>query len=389
MYTKPNHLLTACLLLIVMIVVACTPQATPQATPSMPLTAALKELSGTVGIKQPGSANFSPATAGTELQTNGSIQTGEDGRVRLDLSTGTIIRVAPSSLFTLTSNQPNNGSLSTQLNLSNGGIFIILNGGNASVNTPSGVASVRGSYLSVFVDPSTQTVTVTCLEGHCSAGNSAGNTDFGTGQAVTLFTCTAGQCTVPSVGPMTPEEFQFWLDNNPDIQNIPGLFATMTAAVSTQPPATSAPATEPPSTEAPTTACLTNLQGPSGNSNSDPVGPIHFSWDAKDGASQYKLSIHYPNGATNSFYIDQTNITRYLESMPSGGNYSWDITAYDSSGNPICQTGQTAFAKTSYETPIPPHKVACTIYNAQWDFPNKPCYCNYQMPNLPPYCQGG
>ncbi len=41
---------------------------------------------------------------------------------------------------------------------------------------------------------------------------------------------------------MTPQEFQDWLDNNPDLQQIPGLFATMTALVSTQPSATEPPA---------------------------------------------------------------------------------------------------------------------------------------------------
>jgi len=87
-----------------------------------------------------------------ELQLNGSIQTGDDGRARLDLTSGTIIRVAPASLFTFTSNQPSNGSLSTQINLNLGGLFIILSGGNANVIRPRG-SLVRGSYLSVYVGP--------------------------------------------------------------------------------------------------------------------------------------------------------------------------------------------------------------------------------------------
>ena len=155
MFARYNRFFVSLILFIVTILTACQPKTTPQPSPALSLTATVKEVTGTVTIKQPGASDFSPASVGTELQPNGSIQTGDNSRARLDLSTGTIIRVAPSSLFTLTSNQPSNGSLSTQLKLNVGSIFIILNGGNASVNTPSGVASVRGSYLSVYVDPST------------------------------------------------------------------------------------------------------------------------------------------------------------------------------------------------------------------------------------------
>ena len=321
-----------------------TPSATLQPSPAMPLTATVKELTGKVSIKQPGANDFSAAALGMELQVGGSIETHEDGHARLDLSTGTIIRIAPSSTFTLTSNQPSNGSLSTQLQLIAGEIFVILKGGNASVNTPSGVASVRGSYLSVYIDPSTQTVIVTCLEGSCSAGNSAGNTDFGTGQEVTLFTCTAGQCTVPGVGPMTPQQFQDWLDNNPDLQQIPGLFATMTAVAANQP-----------SGSGPGSGTCLNITSPTGGSSFDPSGRVTFAWDGRSDAVRYRLSIHYPNGATASFYTDSTSITRYLESMAAGGTYSWDVSPLDGTGNPICTTNESTFTKQQYDTPVPHH----------------------------------
>jgi len=341
----------------VLLLSACQPQPTPQPTSALSLTATLKEIAGTVTIKQPGASDFSTASIGMELQPNGSIQTGDNSRARLDLSTGTIIRVAPSSLFTLTSNQPSKGSLSTQLNLNAGLIFIILNGGNTNVNTPSGVATVRGSYLSVYVDPTTQTVVVTCLEGHCGASNSAGSVDFGTGQETTLFSCTAGVCTVPNVGPMTPQEFQDWLDNNPDLQQqIPGLFATMTALVSTQASTTEPQATETPAaTSAPTSAICLNIISPNTDSNFDPTGPVTFAWNGRSDASKYRLTIHYPNGATASFYTDSTSIIRYMESMPAAGSYTWDVTAFDNSGNAICTTGESAFTKSEYDTPVPRH----------------------------------
>jgi hypothetical protein len=155
---------------------------------------------------------------------------------------------------------------------------------------------------------------------------------------------------------MTPEDFQRWLDNSPDIQQISGLFATLTAIASTEPPATEPPATEAPTTPPPATEpplCLNNLN-PVTDSNFNPAGTVKFSWDAKEGASQYKLSIHFPNGVTASFYTSDTSLTRYLESMPAGGSYSWDVTALDGSGNPICQTGESTFTKPKLETSVPP-----------------------------------
>ena len=291
MFTKRHCFFISLTLVSIVLLTACQRKSTSQPTPASSLTATVKEITGTVTIQQPGASSFSTASIGTELQVNGSVKTGDDGRVRLDLSTGTIIRVAPSSLFTLTSNQPSNGSLSTQLNLNAGGIFIILNGGNASVNTPSGVASVRGSYLSVYIDPSTQNIVVTCLEGHCGASNSAGSVDFGTGQEVTLFTCTAGQCTVPGVGPMTPEEFQYWLDNNPDLlQQLPGLAATMTALVSTQPSTTETPVAAT-FTPVPESASCLNITSPTTDSTLNPTGTGDIRVGRKNGCGQ--ISAHH------------------------------------------------------------------------------------------------
>lgn len=86
-------------LAIVLVLAACKPKA--EATP---LSAALSELTGTVDTKRAGEETFSPASADTVLEVNGQVQTGDDGRVRLDLSSGTIIRVGPSTFFTLTGN---------------------------------------------------------------------------------------------------------------------------------------------------------------------------------------------------------------------------------------------------------------------------------------------
>ncbi|HRQ24769.1 MAG TPA: FecR domain-containing protein, partial [Anaerolineales bacterium] len=196
------------------------------------LSAALSELSGTVDTKLAGQEDFIPASADTILDVNGQVQTGNDGRVRLDLSSGTIIRVGPSSFFTLTANDEVEGGLATRIRLEVGKIFIILNGGSADVETPSGVASVRGSYMKVEVDPVTFDIYITCLEGDCSASNPAGTVNFTNGEKVILFhrDPVTGNWTAPNVEPMTPEEFQEWLDNNPEARELfDQAMATMTA----------------------------------------------------------------------------------------------------------------------------------------------------------------
>ncbi len=198
-----------------LLVSACAPAA-PEAGP---LTGKLSELSGTVDGKLAGQSDFAPVKADDILQVNDQVQTGVDGRLRVDLSSGTILRVAPSSLFTLVSNEPVEGGLATKLKLELGRIYVILSGGSMDVDTPSGVASVVGSWMMVEIDPLTQDVTITCLEGDCSAGG----IDFTDGQKVTLFAYDpeTGEYRPPLLEDMTGEDFQQWLEENPEAAQIP------------------------------------------------------------------------------------------------------------------------------------------------------------------------
>ncbi len=342
------------------------------------VTASLSELQGQVGIKQPGATDFSPASSGLNLQVGGQIQTGDDGHVRLDLSTGTILRISPSSLFTLVSNQPVSGGLATQLELTLGRLFIILKGGTADVTTPSGVASVRGSYLGIEVDPNTGDVYAMCIEGHCGASNDAGSVDFSGGQKTLLFhkDPKTGLYTVPNVGTMTPEDFQIWLNENPEIQDIVNLALTAMAPtpVGTEPPSTGGGG-----------SCVTITNPPNGTSLPQ-TGRENFSWDPKDGASKYILTINYPNGAMAIFETSDTNITRYMESMPPGGSYSWNIAALDANGHTICTTDPQTFTKL--ETEKPPKKDVPGPQCSPADGMNEssPCFCGLQKNFNAPWC---
>jgi ferric-dicitrate binding protein FerR (iron transport regulator) len=178
-------------------------------------------LEGKVEMKQAGQTAFAPAKPDAALEAQGQVQTGADGRSRLDLSTGTIVRVAPDSLFTLISNEEAAGGLFTKLNLELGKVFIILNGGNAEVQTPAGMAAVQGSYLKVEFDPAAGALTLTCLEGDCSVTAPGGETKhFSDGQKITIHKDPATGEWIMDEGPMSPEDFQEWLDNNPEAKEM-------------------------------------------------------------------------------------------------------------------------------------------------------------------------
>ncbi len=217
MKNKFETVFVSAFLVLVVVSNACKLLSAPTtpATPSA-LSAILSEIRGKVEIKQAGQDTFMSANADSFLDENGQVQTGDDGRVRLDLSTGTIIRIAPTSLFTLLSNEPAEGGLITSLELMLGRLFIILNGGSLEVQTPSGVAGVRGSYMMVEIDSATQDVLVVCLEGNCSATNPAGSVNFTSGFRIILLhqDPATGTYTIPVVTPMTDDDFQKWMDEN-------------------------------------------------------------------------------------------------------------------------------------------------------------------------------
>jgi hypothetical protein len=356
---KRKNTLAFFLLALLLVIASCQSE-----EPNSPLSAALSELSGTVDMKQAGQETFAPASSDSQLEVDGQVQTGDDGRVRLDLSSGTIIRVGPSSLFTLLSNDEVEGGLATKIKLEIGKIFIILNGGSADVETPSGVASVRGSYMKVEVDPVTLDIYVTCLEGNCSASNPAGAVNFTNGEKVVLFhrDPDTGNWIAPTVEPMTPEEFQEWLDNNPEARELyEQAMATITALA--QPTATGTPIPSPAPTEtlqssAPSDTttgggCFNIIQPQSGESLPK-QGRVTFEWEEQPGAQLYIMTFIDQNGNRAIIETTDTSTERFIEVLPAGGQYSWFVTAYGSNGSEICSTSPVTFTKPQGDpTPRP------------------------------------
>lgn len=160
---------------------------------------------------------YAPATTGQILNTGGAMRTGEDGRARLDLNPdGTIIRVAPNTIFSIPGLEEQENEPLTLLELFLGKLYIILTGGELQVKTPSGVAAVRGSMLGVSYDPKTGKMTAICLEGHCSLKNGTRQIDLTGGQAADIIDGRLSD----QPRTITDGELYDWLDNAPELNDL-------------------------------------------------------------------------------------------------------------------------------------------------------------------------
>lgn len=202
------------------------------------LTATLNEIEGKVQTLKPESGLFVDAVIGQRIEVGHQVLTHEDGRAKINLSNGTIIRVGPLSVFTLKDLETNSDGPFASFNLEVGNLWIILNGGSVDVDTPAGLASVRGSYMSVSIDPITREVIITCLEGVCLVGNGVGSVNLVAGQKVTIMNFESA----PVPGFMNDDDVNSWLANNPEATKVvEPLTATVAALQGTALPSVQTP----------------------------------------------------------------------------------------------------------------------------------------------------
>ena len=188
------------------------PSASTKAPPAA-RSASFNEVQNAVEARASASESFAPAIPGQTLAVGGEVRTGEDGRARLDLlPDGTVVRLAPNSAFTLAALEGNGSAPTSKIKLAVGKVWILLKGGSLEVQAPSGVASVRGSLLSVSFDPQTKTLTATCREGHCSLSDDDESIELTAGQAVDSFDGDIAD----EPRDMTDEELQEWEDEVPE-----------------------------------------------------------------------------------------------------------------------------------------------------------------------------
>lgn len=341
------------ILLVALFLSGCGSPTTATDTVVPDFSASLTEIEGLVEMKNPDQADFTAAANGDSLQVLGQVRTGADGRAAIKLSTGSIVRVAPSTLFTLEINETAEVGLFTQLKLEAGKLWIVLNGGSIDVNTPSGVATVRGSYMMVWVDPGTGDVWVDCLEGWCQAGNGTATLDLIASQGGVLYSFDPTG-SVPPPPPLlrtlTQAEIDEFLANNPELANV---MDAIIATASALPGLTELPTLPPivPSPD-PASACF-SLTNPANGAALSSTGAVEFTWNGQTGAAAYTITITQPNGYQLTFPALDTSHLRYLESLPAAGTFQWQVTAYDDAGAPLCTAGPFTFVKPAAPTATP------------------------------------
>jgi len=181
-------------------------------------TARISELRNMVNSKKTNAADWLTASEGEQILAGGGVRTGEESRVRIDTSDASLIRIGANTEFQLLEFSPQPTDPVTRLQLEAGKLWVqvtqALGGGSFEVETPAGVAAVRGSLMSVAFDRAAGRMAVTCLEGECELRDRAQN-------AVRLRAGEASEIAGPGQGPLAARrinraELQDWIDHFPE-----------------------------------------------------------------------------------------------------------------------------------------------------------------------------
>ena len=207
---------------------AATPGSARSATPTSaaprPRSAEIQEIKGNADKRDGEQAPWTSAALGDALSLGKQVRTDTTSTAALRFTEGTLVRLAPGSIFTVVEVSGDTRNPITRLKLQLGKIFAMLAGstgkGSFEIDTPSGVASVRGSLMSVEVNAKGRLV-VTCLESKlgCHLQNSKGGVDLKPGQE--------GEIVDETQPPSPPAiidaaEYKDWYANNPEIKDTNG-----------------------------------------------------------------------------------------------------------------------------------------------------------------------
>jgi len=229
----PRRSIISMMLLLSIVVVACggsagnTPgnnNAAPGLTPGAPAastpairSAQLSELQNAVQTRGQSDAAWQAAVEGEIIPAGGGAKTSDESRARIDITDGTILRLAANTEFTLNTLSSAPADPVTKLSLAAGKVWTAVTGlddGSFEIETPAGVATVRGTFMSTVYFTATEHLILTCLEGACRLTGLSGRfTDLGTGQQAEI----RGIGNDPSPAqPIDPAEVQEWDTNFPE-----------------------------------------------------------------------------------------------------------------------------------------------------------------------------
>ncbi len=154
------------------------------------------------------------------LDTGNQVLTKAEGRAKIEYDDGIIVRVGPHTLFTVTEQtQTEDLNLISRIRLIMGQIFIKHGEGyyqgKFEVETPGGLAAVKGTMMSVQINAEGQTL-VTCLEGVCSLSNDSGELTLTEGQGARMD----DKDLPPQPAEIEDWQLNDWMENDPDALSI-------------------------------------------------------------------------------------------------------------------------------------------------------------------------
>jgi len=257
----------ACLVVSGWLISACAGKpgfASPSsATPTLaPNLAAIGEIVKVVEGRATATPSFMPVVLGMVFSAGSDVRTGDESSSRLDFDDGTIIRLSANTTIHIQNINPASDPIK-KLQLAFGKLYISLTGGVLEVETPAGVATVRGSFAIVQylpgnpATPNSDLVVLDCLEGACLAQNEVVDARLGNLERIAFNR--AGQ--VQTI--LTAGDVQAFVQDNPESGRV---VATLTAA----PPATETPTPEDTLTLTPPPPPPTDTPSPSPTASPEP-----------------------------------------------------------------------------------------------------------------------
>lgn len=177
-------------------------------------TLVILSVEGTVQVRSGEGGELVPAVAGQELVVGDELITGADGEAVLMMDDGTVLVITEEASFVVESLEGTPENPVTRFFLNLGQVFTfrldtLPADASYEIETPNGVAAIRGSMLSVSYDPVTGQVVATCQTGHCSlaAGGVVVELTAGEGVAIEGLGLPPGAVFV-----MDNEALQAWID---------------------------------------------------------------------------------------------------------------------------------------------------------------------------------
>ena len=246
---KANLACLSICLALTLLLAACRPASptaipftsTPPAQPTSARTATLNEIEKLVEFRLSEAEAFGLAVGGQKLCTGAQVRTGAASTARIDFDQGTVSRLAPNTLFTVAALPTGKNEPVARLRLTAGKIWVTVAGGGVEVETPAGVAAIRGSFAEFEYwpgdpnNPADDVMVVRCLEGVCGVlGKNAKLIVLGNLELVTL-TINNQPASRAQLGPEAVAEF---IRNNPESA---GLAPTLTAAAQPSPTVSATP----------------------------------------------------------------------------------------------------------------------------------------------------